>query len=408
MNTGSPKASLEITASTWSRETHGLFDYENKTLHRNFFNVSESCKVFRLKDDCYLNEADDNIGSSLLLGIEKKNTEYQVTLMDDNISNKMWLVIKDLKKRSSLGYKLKERDLIKIGRVKLRVQRICMQPSRSNASILPEFFKGKQDVNVLGKEKSVDGSETQEKSACRICLSEGESTEDPLISPCKCAGTMKFIHLNCLKEWLRSKVSSNITEKGMSFHIKDLTCELCKSDFPVFISQNDIKVNLLNITFPTKSYIIVEEYKPDRNSKTALHLISLESGEFASLGRGHNCDIKISDISVSRKHCKILLSNGEFYIEDTKSKFGTLAKIKNSFTLRASYDVSIQINRTVLRLNYRIPWSCTDFCGCMRSNKVFNANLSYLTQPEIHESESELMNFSSSLGQHQNIDHYIE
>lgn len=408
MNTSSPQASLEITASTWSRETHGLFDYESKTLHRNYFNVSESCKMFRLKDDCYMNQVEDNTGSTLLLSLEKKNTEFQVTLMDESINNKMWLVIKDLKQRSSLGYKLKEGDLVKIGRVKMRVQRICMQPLRGNASILPDFFKGKQENAELGKETSVDGTETQEKSACRICLNEVETVEDPLISPCKCAGTMKFIHLNCLKEWLRSKVSSNITEKGMSFHIKDLTCELCKSDFPVFVSHNDTKINLLNITFPTKSYIIVEEYKPDRNSKTALHLISLETGQHATLGRGHNCDIKISDISVSRKHCKILLSNGEFYIEDTKSKFGTLAKIKNSFTLKASYDVSIQINRTVFRLFYRIPWSCKDFCGCMKGIKVFNANMSYLTQPEIHESESELMNFSSSLGQHQNIDQYVE
>jgi len=37
--------------------------------------------------------------------------------------------------------------------------------------------------------------------ACRICLDESETEENPFITPCKCAGSMKFIHLICLQEW---------------------------------------------------------------------------------------------------------------------------------------------------------------------------------------------------------------
>ena len=37
--------------------------------------------------------------------------------------------------------------------------------------------------------------------ACRICLDESETEENPFITPCKCAGSMKFIHLLCLQEW---------------------------------------------------------------------------------------------------------------------------------------------------------------------------------------------------------------
>jgi len=33
---------------------------------------------------------------------------------------------------------------------------------------------------------------------CRICLSEEESGNE-LISPCNCTGSMKFIHVECLK-----------------------------------------------------------------------------------------------------------------------------------------------------------------------------------------------------------------
>ena len=36
---------------------------------------------------------------------------------------------------------------------------------------------------------------------CRICRLEG-SPEDPLLHPCKCSGSIRFIHEPCLKQWL--------------------------------------------------------------------------------------------------------------------------------------------------------------------------------------------------------------
>jgi E3 ubiquitin-protein ligase DOA10 len=37
--------------------------------------------------------------------------------------------------------------------------------------------------------------------ACRICLDDMDDDDNPFITPCKCAGSMKFIHLSCLREW---------------------------------------------------------------------------------------------------------------------------------------------------------------------------------------------------------------
>lgn len=367
-------------------------------MHKKNFKISEACSISRHMDDCYIRDSQDLIGSTNLIKIEKSGPDFQVSLQEESHLNKMWLVIKEMKKKSSTAYKLNEGDWLKLGRVRLRVQKISLQPNRSSSAILPDFFRKNHEEKVEELEENEENTqEGQEKSACRICLSDVQTLEDPLISPCKCAGTMRFIHLGCLKEWLKSKVSAKVTEKGMSFHIKDLTCELCKTDFPACINSNNQRINLLNINFPTKSFVIIEEFRPERNSKLALHLMCLEPGEAGTLGRGHDCDIKISDISVSRKHCKIQLVDGVFYVEDTKSKFGTLAKMKKSFTLKPSYDVTVQVNRTVFRLFYKIPWTCNDVCRCFKSNKVFNANLSYLTQPEGIESDSDLINFSSSL-----------
>ncbi|KAI8721295.1 hypothetical protein NCS52_00576700 [Fusarium sp. LHS14.1] len=51
---------------------------------------------------------------------------------------------------------------------------------------------------------------------CRICR--GEATpEEPLFYPCKCSGSIKYVHQDCLMEWLS--------------HSQKKYCELCKTSF---------------------------------------------------------------------------------------------------------------------------------------------------------------------------------
>ncbi|EDO15207.1 hypothetical protein Kpol_401p14 [Vanderwaltozyma polyspora DSM 70294] len=55
---------------------------------------------------------------------------------------------------------------------------------------------------------------------CRICR--GEATdENPLFHPCKCKGSIKYIHESCLMEWIESK-NVNISKPGSS-----LNCDIC-------------------------------------------------------------------------------------------------------------------------------------------------------------------------------------
>ena len=46
-----------------------------------------------------------------------------------------------------------------------------------------------------------------ESSICRFCL-ESDNKED-LIVPCRCSGSMKFVHRYCLQEWRSQDVNSN-------------------------------------------------------------------------------------------------------------------------------------------------------------------------------------------------------
>lgn len=388
---------IEVSASTWNRETHGLYDYEARSIQKRVFKVNDTCSIYRFKEECYIPSSEIVLESFPLVSIEKIASEYQINLLSNDPTNKMWLVVKGIKTSKNKGYKLNEGDWLKLGRVRLRVQKIVLSPSNTSQHPFPEFFRDhhREDINDLPEsekdEKENEENEENRNSPCRICLNEVSTPADPLITPCRCAGTMRFIHLNCLKEWLKTKVASRLSEKGMSYYLKDLTCELCKCNLPAFITHEGQKVNLLTISFPLKSYIVLEEFRPERNVKQGLHFISLNDNESGSVGRGHDCDIKISDISVSRSHCKVVFVNSEFFLQDSRSKFGTLAKLKRSFMFRDGYDVTVQVSRTVLRFVHKVPWTCKNFCSCFGSSKVANANLSYLTQPEYQFSDSEVL-----------------
>ena len=53
------------------------------------------------------------------------------------------------------------------------------------------------------------------------------------------------------------------------------------------------------------------------------HVVSLADNKMLKLGRGHEADIRIADVSISRWHATIRFSNGSFLLEDNHSKFGT-------------------------------------------------------------------------------------
>ncbi|OMJ87431.1 hypothetical protein SteCoe_10849 [Stentor coeruleus] len=402
---------LDVQALTWEKATHGLFDYEAKQIQKSNFKVNSTCLLCRQNSDCYITTEEKKEESTPLIKFEQRSSDFQVQLMAEEASEKMWLVVKGIKGKNSNGYKLNEGDWIKLGRVRLRVQKISLHPETLSRSSMPDFFNHFDNEEVDYKQETSNAGETTDSAPCRICLSESSSPDDPLICPCKCAGTMKYVHLNCLKEWIKSKLNSRVTEKGMSVYMKDLSCELCNSSLPSFVHYQNQQISLISLNYPSKSFIMLEEFRPEKMQKQGLHVISLDDGQSGNLGRGHDCDIKISDISVSRKHCKVKFCGNEFYLEDTKSKFGTLIKLSNSINIKDNTDITIQVSRTVIHIVHKQPWSFKNKC-CCKSNKVAIDEISCFTQSEFannyNEGLSNRVTINLPIREIQHIDSVIE
>lgn len=92
---------------------------------------------------------------------------------------------------------------------------------------------------------------------------------------------------------------------------------------PVVIQVNETQHELLPISKPKEDYLILEGACDKTKSVMMIQNIP-ENG--IKLGRSNECEIKITDISVSRTHAIIRKKDGSFYIFDNKSKFGTLIR----------------------------------------------------------------------------------
>lgn len=53
-------------------------------------------------------------------------------------------------------------------------------------------------VNNNVDEKEQDDESSNSPNTCRICLGDNDEPDNPFITPCKCDGTMKCIHIKCL------------------------------------------------------------------------------------------------------------------------------------------------------------------------------------------------------------------
>ena len=60
---------------------------------------------------------------------------------------------------------------------------------------------------------------------CRFCLSPFEDADNPLISPCMCIGSVKYVHVNCLRQW------REMTENPEASY----RCQLCLKMFDMYL-----------------------------------------------------------------------------------------------------------------------------------------------------------------------------
>lgn len=87
-----------------------------------------------------------------------------------------------------------------------------------------------------------------EGNHCRFCWGAENTEENPCIVPCKCSGSVGFIHYNCLKNWLLTKQQKKESEHLISMYWKTFECEICKFAYPYLFKVDDTVYKLVDIS----------------------------------------------------------------------------------------------------------------------------------------------------------------
>jgi hypothetical protein len=153
-----------------------------------------------------------------------------------------WFILKYLK-ISTNNYKLVKGDVFKLGRIKLKVWDYKFNEEEANCEsnntkhmITKQNDKSINENEINKRNNPILETKGKKKkvNTCRICYCDEFEDESPLIAPCNCSGTMKYIHFGCLQKWLKSKVviKSSSNENLISYSLKQIECELCKTLLP--------------------------------------------------------------------------------------------------------------------------------------------------------------------------------
>ena len=390
--------SLEITSNIWLKKTDDLFDFDSENKLTKHYSISKEDKENYII--CYKEnseELNDIISSETLKEKLSKNLTTKIisVLMFNNSTSNFSLINSFKKKNREYLFTPKnceriwsvipqndysiinEGDIIKLGRLRLKFDKISFTKNDSriennnlinsvrmsntmiNINTLPmttsiDFIANINNNNfseeitknnfVFETEKEKD---TIEKIYCRLCYQEESTITDPLLCPCKCKGSMKYIHYSCLKKSIMQKIQIRKENNFDLYFFKSYNCEICLETYPKYMKYKSYIYNLVEVdlskytNYVQASIIYYTEINHNANSNLDLEnnkklsylgylIFNIDEQSELKVGRNQSNEIVLKDISISRFHCVLKRENNILKIKDNKSKFGTLSYIKNT------------------------------------------------------------------------------
>lgn len=354
---------VEIKTVTWSKDSHGLFDYENSNYDMRKFVITNSSYFYRHNNEIKVGYSDQ------IMPPELASADFLLSLVQDSqnidrykieipgnfpVQNpavfSQYLIVRSLKcadGKNQRGYTLQAGCIIKLGRIEYRVLEVCNQTGAIPESINYNLYQNESIFDIETQNQQPEVSER----LCRICYSDHlqnvAEIDDVMLYMCDCRGSTGGVHYHCLKTWINYKiVSKNNHNNILTYQWKKLECDICLKPYPRRVSYAGRIHEFLAVQKPNTPYLVIEKLMPDINYSSNISIVSLEEKQEVKIGRQHVCDLRISDISVSRIHAFLRFNDKKFSLFDNDSKFGTLILLDKDYPVR-SEKAAIQIGRTV-------------------------------------------------------------
>ena len=288
---------LEITSHIWLKKTDDLFDFDSENKLTKYYSLTKEDKENYII--CYKEnseETNDIISPEALKEKLVQNlTTKVISVLLFNNSTLNFSIINSLKRKNRENiftpknceriwtvipqndYSIiKEGDIIKLGRLRLKFDKIYFINNKNNKSEYNNLLNSRVSnsmINIntnlistsndfmpnmnnnLSEELTKNNfmlepekeKETIEKIYCRLCYQEESTVLDPLLCPCKCKGSMKYIHFSCLKKSIMQKIQIKKEKYFDLYFFKTYNCEICLETYPKYIKYKTYIYNLVDV-----------------------------------------------------------------------------------------------------------------------------------------------------------------
>ena len=210
---------------------------------------------------------------------------------------------------------------------------------KSSAAISTYGHSNDQNENGNENESSSDNESENENDKCWLCLNSNCDEDNPLICLCNCHN---FIHYECLKMYLNSKIIVTINNKNTvtTYTCDKFNCDMCLKPYQLRfrIPELNRTYELMNLNLPEEvDYICLESLNyitNNNNNIKKVHIVQLRDEEII-IGRNHYNDIISNDNSVSRDHAVLKYNkyNKSLFLENTNGRYGTLVLVRGNIKI---------------------------------------------------------------------------
>ena len=422
---------LKIISRTWLKETEDLFDFETSNISNNDFSITNFDRdhfILKYRTDSEEKEKIDFINKPNILKqkINSNESNKILGLIKFNKLKSSIRIINSFKSRKINNLKnlytpeqceriyeifpieeyvnINEGDIIKIGKIRIKFDKISFKSkNKSLYEIIhqetPKDNINNNNINIQNNSKdnidNIDNNENitpnkimmtsmlnsisdrnteiKSKPICRLCYLSESSIEDPLISPCNCSGSMKHIHLSCLKNNIKFKCNKKSNDYMEMFLFQSYACEICLTQYPKFISYKKQIYYLFDLDLNKfENYVLCDltKYIDNNNnnnnrkiSRFGYLMFKVEENKELTLGRKKNNIIKLKDISISRSHCIITKKGENLLIKDLGSKFGTMKYIKDCCDIQLKQQIFLSSGKHEFEFILDKTWKLFWFSG---------------------------------------------
>jgi hypothetical protein len=241
-----------------------------------------------------------------------------------------------------------------------------------------DSFDGDEKVRHFPLREHQEG----DKPVCYMCFDEEDSETNPMITPCKCSGDTKFVHVECLRKWHTAEADNQICFLSSV----DATCSVCKSTFKSDFKLRDgrhVKLFKSSLEPPYISLLVATKHEmAQRLFNTRFQLsfktIMKPDGRNATrpllLGRSSGSDMVLDYRTVSARHAAIRFKNGEFIFTDAGSSNGSYLYLRRPLELNPSQTVQFRLGRSMIAMKVSNKWNRRLLRAVRRTSNTVNAD----------------------------------